>query len=84
MLPKPSKHHAIRYIKNLLPKYGKMLSEIEKNCGWIKPRPKLEQALRNLNITDYAKFYADEGMVLKLFVVAIFGLEGVKELSQGP
>lgn len=82
MLPKPSKYHAIRYIKNLLPEYGEMLSEIEKNGGWIKLRPKLEQALKNLKIIDYAKFYVIENIMIKSFMVAFFDPAEVKELNQ--
>jgi hypothetical protein len=82
MLPKPSKEHAIRYIQNLLPEYGEMLSEIEKNGGWIRPRPKLEKALQNLKITDYAKFYAIENIMVKSFIVAVFDQDAIKQLSQ--
>jgi hypothetical protein len=82
MLPKPSKDLAIHYIQNLLPEYGEMLSEIEKNGGWIKPKPKLEQALKNLKITDYAKFYSIENIMIKSFMVAFFDPTEVKELNQ--
>jgi len=82
MLPKPSKHHAIRYIQNLLPEYGEMLSEIEKNSGWIKPRPKLERALKNLKISDYAKFYTIENIMIKSFMLAFFDPAKIKELDQ--
>jgi hypothetical protein len=59
-----------------------LLSEIEKNGGRVKFKPWFYQALENLQITDYAKFYAVENIHLRLFKVAWLDPEAIKELNE--
>lgn len=81
LLPRPTKSRAIHYIQKLLPDYGEMLAKIEKDKGWIIFEPWLYAIMENLKITDYAKLYADENIIPKLFVVAMFDLDEFKELN---
>lgn len=78
MLPKPSKEFATRYIQNLLPEYGWMLSKIDKDGGWINFESWLYKVLDNLKITDYAKHYTDESILPKLLIVALFDIDEFK------
>jgi len=81
MLPKPSKKFATRYIKNLLPDYGEMLERIRKDGGWVKPQSWTDNILNNLKLNDYAKHYAIEHVVIKAFIIAVFGTDEFKALN---
>jgi hypothetical protein len=81
MLPKPSKEFAIRYIQKLLPDYGLMLAQIQKDSGWIKPESWLLKILDNLNINDYSQHYTVENVLSKLLVDLLFDADEWKEIT---
>ncbi|MDT4291496.1 hypothetical protein RO575_18180 [Methylomonas sp. MO1] len=81
MLPKPSKKFATRYVQRLLPDYGEMLARIRKDGGWIKFQPWMYEILNNLKLTDYAKHYTIENVVVKAFIAAVYDKDEFKDLN---
>ncbi|MCQ8181866.1 hypothetical protein NP603_12170 [Methylomonas sp. SURF-1] len=81
MLPKPSKKFATLYVQRLLPDYGEMLAKTRKDGGWIKLQPWTYEILNNLKLTDYAKHYTIENVVVKAFIAAMFDKNEFKDLN---
>jgi hypothetical protein len=79
-LPKPSPLVASRYIAKLLPDYVDLLKKIEKQSGVVQLDPRITQALKNLTITDYAKYYQEADRLSSLIFVGLVGPQAFGEL----
>jgi hypothetical protein len=80
-LPKPSPILASSYITKLLPDYVALLKKLEKQNGAVQLDPRITQALKNLNITDYAKYYQEVDRLPSLIFFGLVGPQAAREFS---
>jgi hypothetical protein len=79
ILPKPSPRLASRYIAKLLPDYVYLLKKIDKQRGVVQLDPRITQALKNLSITDYARYYQEADRLPTLIFVGLVGPQAARE-----
>jgi hypothetical protein len=74
----------IRLMKTLVPTIDDVLSYMQENGGWLPLSDEFLIAVKNLNLTDWAKYYLDEKKFKAVSMLGLVGEQGLQDITDPP
>lgn len=71
-----------KFVKDAIPEYREMLSEIEKNGGHFQMPPEINLVIERLKIENYPEYYRDEPKLTKLLMLSSMPAEQINAISE--
>ena len=71
-----------KFVKDAIPEYRNMLSEIEKDGGHFQMPPEINLLIERLKIENYPEYYRDEPKLTKLLMLSSMPAEQINAISE--